>query len=385
VIPTYLPAVRYGGPIFATHSLCRALVSRGHDIEVFTTNLDGAGHSPVSVGAPTLMDGVRVRYFSSPFLKRLSWAPSMGHAFRREIVEFDLVHLHSVFLWPTWAAARAAEKVRIPYLVSPRGMLVRKLLDQRSRLVKSVWISLIGKRNVEHASAVHVTSDLEAVELRSFAWRFPRIATIPNGVDESEYYARNAVSADVAELTAEHPLILFLGRMSWKKGLDRLLEAFARTNTGKLAVVGPDDENLMPRLNQLARDLQIIDRVRFLPRAVLGCDKEHLYRAAQVFVLPSYSENFGNTVLEAMRRSVPVVVTPEVGAAEIVRRSGGGIVARGESKCLAAAIQRLLKRPDIARSMGQLGRRHTMEHYGWNTIAARMEDLYATILTKHPV
>ena len=113
--------------------------------------------------------------------------------------------------------------------------------------------------------------------------------------------------------------MLFLGRLSWKKGLDRLLRAFACTQTGILAIVGTDDENFAPRLAKLAADLKIANRVRIVPRTVAGSDKERLFAAAQLFVLPSYSENFGNTVLEAMRRGVPVVVTPEVGAAEIVR------------------------------------------------------------------
>src|SRR5665811_1360685 len=99
VTPTYLPAVRYGGPIFAVHGLCRALVSRGHKVEVFTTNVDGAEKSAVPVGIPVKLDGVQVRYFSSNFLRRIYWAPSLAQALRREIGGFDLVHLHSVFLW----------------------------------------------------------------------------------------------------------------------------------------------------------------------------------------------------------------------------------------------------------------------------------------------
>jgi glycosyltransferase involved in cell wall biosynthesis len=311
----------------------------------------------------------------------------MGHALGQEIGEFDLVHLHSVFLWPTWAAARAAQKFRVPYLVSPRGMLVRKLVEQRSRLVKSAWIRLIERENLENAAAIHVTSQLEAVELGAFAWRrLPPIAAIPNGVDEIDHRAGEEVSPDVKQLAAGRPLVLFLGRISWKKGLDCLLRALALTKSGNLAVVGPDDEKLVPRLTQLARDLQITDRVRFLSRSVLDADKQHLYASAQVFVLPSYSENFGNTVLEAMQWGVPVVVTPEVGAAEIVRQSCGGIVASREPAALATAIVRLIEHPQLARSMGDAGARHVKENYGWSRVAARMENLYADVIANrsHP-
>ena len=161
--------------------------------------------------------------------------------------------------------------------------------------------------------------------------------------------------------------------------MDRLLRAFALTRSGALAIVGPDDEKLAPRLAQLARDLQIANRVRFLTRTLLDGDKEYLYASAQVVALPSYSENFGNPVLEGMRRGVPVVVTPEVGAAEIVRQSGGGIVTRGDPEPLAAAMTRLLEDPGLARSMGDAGKRHVEQNYTWGRVAAEMEDLYASL------
>src|ERR1035437_10210082 len=143
VVPTYFPAVRYGGPIFAVHGLCRALVARGHKVGVFTTNGDGAGKSAVPVGVPVTLDGVQVRYFSSDFLKRIYWAPSLARALRWEIGGFNLVYIHSVFLWPTWAAARLARKAHVPYLISPRGMLVKGLIERQSRFAKTAWINLI--------------------------------------------------------------------------------------------------------------------------------------------------------------------------------------------------------------------------------------------------
>src|SRR5262249_388589 len=138
-------------------------------------------------------------------------------------------------------------------------------------------------------------------------------------------------------------------------------------------------EGLSPQLVELVANLRIANRVHILPRTVVGAEKEHLFAAARVFVLSSYSENFGNTVLEAMRRRVPVVVTPEVGAAEIVRESGGGIVAAGDPEPVGAAISRLTSDHGLARSMGEAGRRHTMTHCAWPNIAARMEDLYASL------
>ncbi len=384
VIPSYLPAVRYGGPIFATHGLCKALAARGHEVQVFTTNIDGSGNSSVPIGLPVNLEGVQVRYFPCPLLRRLYWAPALGRALESEIGKFDAVHLHSVFLWPTWAAASAARKAGIPYVLSPRGMLVSELIRRRSRLVKSAWIHLVEKSNIEQAAAVHLTSDLEASELKRFGWRFPRLAVISNGIDEP-FVPAGDISADVDAIAAAQPLVLFLGRLSWKKGLDRLLHAFARSRTGTLAIVGTDDEGLAAHVEKLAGDLHIADRVRVLARTVVGSEKERLFAAAQLFVLSSYSENFGNTVLEAMRRGLPVVVTPEVGAAEIVQQSKGGIVTQGNAAAFGAAIDHLLDNPNLARSMGEAGQRHVISHYTWARISARMEELYGSLKSRDSV
>ena len=225
-----------------------------------------------------------------------------------------------------------------------------------------------------------MTSQLEAAELQRFNWRLPQFAVIPNGADEPPP-CDGEIAADVEAIAAEQPLVLFLGRLSWKKGLDRLLRAFASTRGGKLAIVGNDDEGLAPRLVKLAGDLGITDRVYILPRAIIGSEKEHLFAAARVFVLSSYSENFGNTVLEAMRRRVPVVVTPEVGAANIVRESEGGFVVAGDPIALGAAICRLISDVDLAQSMGEAGQRHALAHYSWTNIAGQMEDLYQSLIS----
>ena len=147
VVPTYLPAVRYGGPIQSVHGLCAALAKRGHDVHVFTTNVDGSGDSAVPLGRPVDIDGVNVWYFASRRLRRVYWAPSMARALERDIGTFDLLHVHSVFLWPTWAASRAARAAGIPYVLSPRGMLVKDLIRAKSRFAKTAWMALIERVN----------------------------------------------------------------------------------------------------------------------------------------------------------------------------------------------------------------------------------------------
>ncbi len=378
VVPSYLPATRYGGPIYSVHGLCKALAARGHDVQVFTTNVDGARESDVPLGRPVALDGVNVWYFPSRRLRRLYWSPPMMAALKRETGRFDVVHLHSVYLWPTWAAARAAGRVGIPFVVSPRGMLVKDLIRRRSRWLKSAWIRLIERRTLERSARVHVTSALEADELVRFGFRLPPVVTIPNGVEPPSAWSESTVSSDVAELLRRRPLVLFLGRISWKKGLDRLLRSIGwLPEWCCLVIIGNDEEDYLPELQRIAESEGLGDRVRFLPRSVHGADKEALFAAARVFVLPSYSENFGNTVLEAMIRGCPVVVTEEVGAAEVVRAAGGGRVV--DAAGLSDALEELIADEALAERLGVAARAFAMKHYLWAGVAGRMEAMYREV------
>jgi glycosyltransferase involved in cell wall biosynthesis len=380
VVPTYWPAARYGGPIRSVHALARGLAARGHDVHVFTTNVDGAAESAVPLGAPVDMEGVQVTYFPSRSLRRLYWSGAMAQALAAQIASFDIAHLHSVFLWPTWAAARAARAACVPYVLSPRGMLVPELVRSKNRWLKMAWIALIERRNVVAAAAIHTTSDLEARDLARFGWVLPRVAVIPNGVDVPVDAAGRPVSLDVATAIAGGDMVLSLGRIVWKKGLLRLIAALPTVPAARLVLAGDDPEAHVALLLREATRLGVADRVTVLARHVEGADKEALFTAARAFAMPSLSENFGIAAVEAMRRGLPVLVTPEVGAADLIRESGGGMVVEGQPGAIAAGLNRLLASQGASRAMGAAGRAYVSARYDWSSIAASMENLYASIL-----
>jgi glycosyltransferase involved in cell wall biosynthesis len=380
-VPTYWPAVRYGGPIRSVHSLCRELAKRGHDVQVFTTNVDGTTDSAVPTCRVVDLDGVRVTYFPSRHLRRLYWSPTMVKALAVQMASFDVAHLHSVFLWPTWAAARAARSARVPYVLAPRGMLVPELILRKSRWIKRAWITFIERRNVAMAAAIHATSELEARDLRRFGWTLPRVVVIPNGVDEPEDTAGASVSTDVRTAIGNRRVVLSLGRIVWKKGIDRLIAALPAVPGAHLVIAGDDPEGHVTILSREVERLGLNDRVTILARHVEGADKESLFASATVFAMPSLSENFGIAAVEAMRRGVPVIVTPEVGAADLVDASGGGIVIKGEPGAIADGLNRLLEDPIASRAMGEAGRTYVSAGCDWASVAARMEDLYASLLS----
>jgi len=377
VVPTYLPATRYGGPIYSVHGLCRALTGRGHEVHVFTTNVDGAGNTDVPLHRPVLLDGVNVWYFPSRRLRRLYWSPSMCQALKNRIGEFDVVHLHSVFLWPTWAAARAARRAGVPYVLSPRGMLVGDLIRRKSRWLKTSWIHLIERRNLRGSAAIHLTSGLERKDLEELGLVLSRIEVIPNGVDVDGMNADRELDIDLEGPLTSGPCALYLGRLSWKKGIDRLIRAWGRVSLGHLIIAGNDDEELAPRLRRLIEDLGLQDRVSLVVRRIGEGEKRTLFSRVSVTVLPSYSENFGNVVLEAMAAGCPVIVTPEVGAAEVVQTAQGGMVVDGDR--LSEPLQRLLEDPERAARLGRHGREHVNTHYSWSAVAEKMIGLYRDI------
>jgi glycosyltransferase involved in cell wall biosynthesis len=278
---------------------------------------------------------------------------------------FDVLHLHSVFLWPTSAAARAAERAGVPYVVSPRGMLVPDLIARRGRWRKRAWMLLAERQTLARAAALHATSALEADEAARLGLPLPPVFVVPNGVD-----VRQGGGG-----TPREPFLLFLGRVSWKKGLDRLIPALARCPSVELKIAGNDEEGLRPELERLAAAAGVAGQVAFLG-PVAGEEKASLLRRAAILVLPSRSENFGNAVLEAMAAGCPVAVTPEVGLAETVRETGAGIVVDADPARLGEALRDLLADAARRAEMGCRGARAAADRFGWPAVAREMEAVY---------
>jgi glycosyltransferase involved in cell wall biosynthesis len=376
VVPTYYPAVRYGGPIRSVHALGAALVRRGHDVSVYTTNVDGHGISDVPLGKPVDRDGVRVYYFPVPALRRLFWSPALARKLRRSVTGYDLIHLHSIFLWPTYAAARTASRAGVPYLISPRGMLVSDVIRSKSYLVKSTWIELVERRSLAEAARLHVTAEIEAAEALAMGLPLPSLICVPNGVS---WPATHQPLGAGPYRHVPRTYALFLSRIHRKKGLDRLIRAWKWVPELPLVIAGNDDEHYLPELKTLATEQGVADRLVFIG-AVSDEHKWALYENARMFVLPSYSENFGNVVAEAMAMGCPVVVTPEVGLATLVASTGAGVVTLGEPRILAQAIADLHGDEIRCKRSGAAGRKAAMEHLSWDGSAVRMETEYLRML-----
>jgi glycosyltransferase involved in cell wall biosynthesis len=374
VVPSYLPAIRYGGPIYSVHGLSSALAKRGHDVHVFATNVDGPGASSVRLQEPVEVDGVKVWYFRCGLGRRFFRSPAMGQALATHVSSFDVLHLHSAFLWPTLAAARAARVKNVPYVFAPHGMLVRDLIRHKSRVAKMLWITLFERKTISAAAALHLTSELEKTEIEKFRLHIRRVVVIASGIDLPDQ-----VSVGPGQKVGGRPFVLSLGRVNWKKGLDRLIRAMPYVHGADLVIAGNDEERYVPSLERLVKKLGLSARVRFVG-AVYGQEKWTLMQSASVFALPSYSENFGIAALEAMACATPVVVTPEVGLAAAVAATGAGLVIDGDPEQLGRAISDLLVDDGRRALIGAAGRRAVEEKFLWSSIAEQMEIVYRGIL-----
>ena len=359
VVPTYVPAYRYGGPIVSVHGLCKALVARGHEVHVFTTNVDGDATLDVPTDRSVDVDGVQVRYFPSKF-PRLYWSPEMRRALR-DVRAYDVVHTHAVYLWPGVAAARAARKAHVPYVISPRGMLVPELIAKKSRAMKTLWLRMLERRGFAHASAIHFTSQLEWEDAKRVGIPLPAPVVIPNGVDLPPR----------PNVAREDRTLLFLGRVNWKKGLDRAISALPSLRA-RLIVAGNDEEHLTPRLRALASSVGA--DVEFVG-PVYGEAKQELLARASLFVLMSDSENFGNAVLEALAMETPAVLSQGVGLAEEVVRAGAGVIGLD-------SVSALLDDADARAEMGRRGRALVESRFAWPIVAQQMEAMYCSMTSR---
>jgi glycosyltransferase involved in cell wall biosynthesis len=260
--------------------------------------------------------------------------------------------------------------------MSPRGMLVPELLRRRRRVAKALWLRFLERPNLRHASAIHFTSELERDQAQAAGVDCLRAAIIPNGV-ELPGDGQAPLPGEIAAFAAGGPFVLSLGRIHWKKGLDHLVRAAAQAPALRIAVVG-NDEGERSALESLARELGVADRVLFAG-PVYADAKWSLLRRAAAVALPSQSENFANVVLEAMAAARPVVVSPAVGLATVVRDARCGMVVEPRPDSLAEALQALLSDPERAAAMGARGRATAESEYPWIHIARRTEALYASL------
>ena len=371
-----------GGPAKACLEMARAVARRGHEIAIFTTDLGAPAKPAVARERVVDRDGVSVHIFPVQLPKRWRASWPMGRALRRQIPGFDLVHLHSLYLFHDWVTGAVCRRHGVPYLVRPHGTL-DPYIYRRHRLAKIVLEHAFQNRVLSRAAAIHYTTEEEKRLAAPYACGAPGVV-VPLGLDLADYQRLPPPGS----FRARHPeigdkkIVLFFGRLNFKKGLDVLSEAFAqvaRTREDVHLVIAGPDHGMRRKMESWVSARGMRARTTFAGM-LLEEDKLAALGDSELFVLPSYSENFGLAVVEAMACGLPVVISDKVNIWREIEAAGAGRVGPPEAKAFARMIEEVLADPDGARRMGERGKALVGEKFAWDRIAVRLERVYDAIL-----
>ena len=384
VIPTM--SARYGGPAKACREMSAALAERGHQVEIFTTNYDGFGGYVEPSVQPLSEQASEVIIHTFPVdlppdYFRIS--RPLAQALSEETPRFDVVHIHSLYLFTTLAAGFYARRHRVPIILRPHGSLDPYLYPRhrwRKRVVETLYQNHLFKR----AAAIHYTTAEERKLAAPYTFNRPGFV-VPLGLNIEDYRPlppRGTFRERFPE-TRDKSILLFLSRINFKKGLDILAKAYGKIARQRddihLVIAGPDNDAFKPEVETMLTSAGVRDRTTFTGMLV-GDDKLAALHDADLFALPSYTENFGIAVIEAMACGLPVVISDKVNIWREIKEGGGGEVEPLDPDRFASRIIDMLADRDRLKSYGEHGIETVSNLFNWSTIGERLEQAYQAIV-----
>jgi glycosyltransferase involved in cell wall biosynthesis len=367
-----------GGTSALTVSMCEALAARGHAVSLFSLHRN----TPNGTALPDKLN-CDSRLFQAGYL---TFSSALFRALHLEIPKYHLVHIHMLYRLPQAFAARFAYGAHVPYCVQPHGALDPVLFyKQERRRTKRAYEFFIEQNNLRRASGLIYTTAGER-DATAFLGLSTPAYIVPAGLAVDLYRRKS----DTDSFRARYGLIgkdilLWMGRITQVKALPTLIKAFislaARRSNLALVLAGPDQDNQRPVLERMVREAGFQDRVTFTSM-IHADEKLAALQAAQIFLLPSYTENFGISAMEAMAAGCPTIVSENVKIAPDIVSSGAGLSVPVDDEKLAAAIESLLANPSRRLQMGAAAAR-LAEHYDWTRVAERMEQAYQAMISGH--
>jgi glycosyltransferase involved in cell wall biosynthesis len=392
ITQSYAPFFEFGGPPAKVKALAEGLAQKGHAVTVLTSDwgLDKRlaefpgeiSAQPNPFGRKREVNGVTAIYLPNWFHYRAtSWNPALPRYLRARLQNFDVVHIFGLYDLLGPRAAAACRKRKIPYVLEPIGMFIPII---RNIFLKRIYHQFWGRQLFAGAAAVIATSEQEQSELEAGGIPREKIILRRNGVEIPKTLPAAGVFRASLQIPPQSRLILFLGRLSQKKSPGLLLRAFADILQNRviaqqdlhLAFVGPDEADMLGRLQKMSGELGVTQRVHFV-KPLSGEKKWAAYRDADIFVLPSQNENFGNTAAEAVAAGTPVIVTDQCGIAPLLA-DAAGIVVPHDQQQLAAALRSLLENSSLYAKLREGCRTATLR-LGWEQPIEQMETLYARL------
>jgi glycosyltransferase involved in cell wall biosynthesis len=383
IIPS-IATVR-GGPSIAVIEMVQSLQNANCEVEIATTNDNGETLLDVPLNILHEYQGVPVRFFArfSPNIaavREFAFSAGFTRWLWHHIQDYDLIHVHAIFSYCSTVAMAIARLQNIPYLVATHGLLCQWALEQGTSK-KNTYLKLIEYSNLNHASGLHLNSQLEKQEIDDLYLKCPQFV-IPHGLEVLELIPNaNQRLRAYFQLPAQEPIILFLSRIHPKKGLEYLIQALAQIKDKKftLIIAGNGDSDYEAQINSCLHDYGLED-CSLMTGFVEGELKQLLLQGANLFVLTSYSENFGVAVLEALAAGTPALVTPGVALAQEIEQNDLGYVVPQEPTAIAKAIEKHLELPESEEDkLSQKARQFVLDNYSWDKIAQQLLTVYSVL------
>ena len=385
---TYYPYLSKGGPPLKVRGLANGLVRRGHEVTVLTADLGEAeGFSDIGNGIArkqsewgweSHLDGVHAIYLTTLANYRATTINLRLTSFcTKYLRDYDVVHVYGLYDLIGATVAWFSRRRGVPYVLEPLGMFGSKI---RSQHKKRLYKQVVGNTLIEGAEGVIATSEREREELIAGGIPAGKVILRRNGIDLNEFQVlpeRGAFRAK-AGISENERLVLFLGRLSFIKGLDLLVQAWSEIKTeARLVIAGPDDDDgCLQRVQGLINELNLEDRV-ILAGALYGSDKLQALVDADFLVLPSRYESFGNAAAESIASGTPVLVTDQCGIATLVKNVGG-LEVECNIESLRQGMSRLIHDESLLLTLRD-GCALVGRNLSWDTPVEEMESLYKKI------
>lgn len=373
VIPSV--AERSGGPATAIAPMCRAL--QQHGVEVLLITTDAGMHDAIKHGD---YKGVPAIFFPSQLGESFKYSRPLTSWLNSHIHEFELAHIHAVFNHSSIAAAHICRKAGVPYVVRPLGTLEPWSMTQKS-IRKRVFWQVAGKAMLRRAAAIHYTTDGEKLSTESLLG-LNHGKVIGLGVEMNS--CANGKLEQHFPILAEQPYALVMSRLHPKKGLDVLIDAFLSLGQQekfarwRLVIAGDGPADYVLKLKGIAASSERILFTGWLD----GEQKDAVLGSASLLVLPSRQENFGMCVMEALSRSVPVLVSPHVNLAEEIVLANAGWIATVDKDALTTRLAEALADDEERAVRGRAGKQLSRK-YSWESAAKSLKELYVEVVDRH--
>lgn len=368
---------RSGGTIATIVGLSKAAAAAGDDVTVASTWSTGDDLRHVD----ELRDaGVKVELIG-PAHSALRWTWGMGSKVRQLVGAADVVHIHAIWEEIQHQAAKACQHLNKPYVISPQGMLDSFCLHHHGALKKSAYLWLRLRSHLERATAIHFTAEAERIAASPLGLSTPSIIE-PLAVDLKEFaqLPPRGTFRSKYPMIGDRTMLLFLSRVHPKKGLDLLIPAFAKAKKGDavLVIAGPGSDEYMAEVKGWVDQHGVSDRVIFTGM-LHGAERVAAFAEADLFVLPSYQENFGIAVVESLAAGTPVVISTGVNIHTDVAEARVGATVPVEVEPLTAALSRWLNDINLRREAGRRAIPFVRRRYDWNVVAGSWRRHYAEL------